>query len=378
MTAGAGARIALSCSSSRSSRSRRSRSSRRRRGADVLLVTLVSIALLRGAVAGAVVGFVGRPDRRRRHARDARADLAAAHPRRVLGRALRRDDRPRPSARPARGDGGRDASRRDRRVRARTRCSAGPSPAARRSSRCRRARLNAPARLPGVRARAPVRGRDRAPWSARGRWSSLSEPPYGERRNTSPRFLPPDPNVSAPYRLTPGLAVAGRRSSGSSRWRSSPSSSSGSGRSRSSRATRYLDAAQNNQLRTIRVEAPRGPILDRQGRVIVGNVPGTAVKLWVGDMPKKEGRYRMIKRLAAVLDVPVGAPRARGGRPADRPADADHRQDGRARRPGLLPARARVGVPGRADPADVPARLPLPVARGADRSATWARSRRRS
>ena len=58
----------------------------------------------------------------------------------------------------------------------------------------------------------------------------------------------------------------------------------------------YLDAAQNNQLRTIRVEAPRGPILDRKGRVIVGNVPGTAVKLWVGDMPKKEGRYRMIKR----------------------------------------------------------------------------------
>ena len=68
---------------------------------------------------------------------------------------------------------------------------------------------------------------------------------------------------------------------------------------------RYLKAAQNNQLRTIRVEAPRGPILDREGRVIVGNVPGTAVKLWVGDIPKKEGRYRMIKRLAAVLDVPV-------------------------------------------------------------------------
>ena len=74
---------------------------------------------------------------------------------------------------------------------------------------------------------------------------------------------------------------------------------------------RYLDAAQNNQLRTIRVEAPRGPILDRNGKVIVGNVPGTAVKLWVGDMPKKEGRYRMIKRLAAVLDVPAAASRAR-------------------------------------------------------------------
>jgi len=125
----------------------------------------------------------------------------------------------------------------------------------------------------------------------------LSDAPYGERRNTSSRFLPPD-------RLTPGLAlrvgVLGvialivfallffRL------WSLQVLS-----------GAEYLNAAQNNQLRTIRVEAPRGPILDRKGRVIVGNVPGTAVKLWVGDMPKQEGRYRMIRRLAAVLDVPV-------------------------------------------------------------------------
>ena len=51
-----------------------------------------------------------------------------------------------------------------------------------------------------------VVGRRRG-WSARGRWSSLSDAPYGERRNTSTRFLPPDPTVSAPYRLTPGLAL---------------------------------------------------------------------------------------------------------------------------------------------------------------------------
>ena len=132
----------------------------------------------------------------------------------------------------------------------------------------------------------------------------MSETPYGERRNASPRFLPPDPTVSAPYRLTPGLAVrvgilgivalAVFALLFFRLWSLQVLS-----------GERYLKAAQNNQLRTIRVEAPRGPILDREGRVIVGNVPGTAVKLWVGDMPKKEGRYRMIKRLAAVLDVPV-------------------------------------------------------------------------
>ncbi len=132
----------------------------------------------------------------------------------------------------------------------------------------------------------------------------MSDSPYGERRNPSPRFLPPDPGVSAPYRLTPGLAVrVGMLGIVAliafavlffRLWSLEVLA-----------GDHYLNAAQNNQLRTIRVEAPRGPVLDREGRVIVGNVPGTAVKLWIGDMPKKVGRYRMIKRLATVLDVPV-------------------------------------------------------------------------
>ena len=133
----------------------------------------------------------------------------------------------------------------------------------------------------------------------------MSDAPYGERRNPSSRFLPSDPNVSAPYRLTPGLALRVGILGAVALlvfvvlffrlWSLQVLS-----------GVRYLDAAQNNQLRTIRVEAPRGPILDRNGKVIVGNVPGTAVKLWVGDMPKQQGRYRMIQRLAVVLDVPVG------------------------------------------------------------------------
>jgi penicillin-binding protein 2 len=133
----------------------------------------------------------------------------------------------------------------------------------------------------------------------------LSDTPYGERRSTSPRFLPPDPSVSAPYRLTPGLAVrvgilgivalAVFALLFFRLWSLQVLS-----------GEKYLKEAQNNQLRVIRVEAPRGPILDREGRVIVGNTPGTAVKLWVGDMPKKQGRYAMIKRLATVLNVPTG------------------------------------------------------------------------
>jgi penicillin-binding protein 2 len=67
---------------------------------------------------------------------------------------------------------------------------------------------------------------------------------------------------------------------------------------------RYLKAAQNNQLRTVSVEAPRGSIVDRAGRTIVSNVPGTAVQIWTADLPK-EGRYAMFKSLSKILRVPL-------------------------------------------------------------------------
>jgi penicillin-binding protein 2 len=130
-----------------------------------------------------------------------------------------------------------------------------------------------------------------------------SHAPYGEPRASSTRFLPPDPGVEAPYRLTPGLAfrvgilgivaLAVFAVLFFRLWSLQVLS-----------GDTYLAAAQGNQLRTIRIEAPRGTILDRRGRVIVDNIAGTAVKLWVGDLPAN-GRYDVIKRLAAVLNVPT-------------------------------------------------------------------------
>ena len=118
------------------------------------------------------------------------------------------------------------------------------------------------------------------------------------RRRGSSR---PIPRVEAPYRLTPGLAfrvgilgfvaLAVFAVLFFRLWSLQVLS-----------GDTYLAAAQGNQLRTIRIEAPRGTILDRRGRTIVDNVAGTAVKLWVGDLPKN-GRYDVIKRLA-------GGPRA--------------------------------------------------------------------
>jgi penicillin-binding protein 2 len=125
--------------------------------------------------------------------------------------------------------------------------------------------------------------------------------PYQEQRAPSGRFLPPDPHVREPHRLTPQLALRVAILGAFALlvfgvlffrlWSLQVLS-----------GDEFLNAAQSNQLRLVRVEAPRGPILDRRGRMVVSNVPGTAVELWVGDMPK-EGRYELVQRLGAVLDV---------------------------------------------------------------------------
>jgi penicillin-binding protein 2 len=68
----------------------------------------------------------------------------------------------------------------------------------------------------------------------------------------------------------------------------------------------YLRAAQNNQLRSVRIQAPRGPILDREGRVLVTNIASTAVQIWPSDLPKRRSvRAHELRALARVVNVPV-------------------------------------------------------------------------
>ena len=122
-------------------------------------------------------------------------------------------------------------------------------------------------------------------------------------RSLSRRFRPPDPRVSEPYRLTPQLAfriavlgmilLAVFAVLFLRLWALQILSGS-----------QYLQAAQNNQLRTVRLQAARGPILDRDGELLVGNVAGHSVQIWPADLPEK-GRYQMLQRLSAVVNVPV-------------------------------------------------------------------------
>src|SRR5262249_12084264 len=119
------------------------------------------------------------------------------------------------------------------------------------------------------------------------------------------RFLPGDPRVEEPYRLTPQLAfrvailaflalavfavlflrlLALQVLSGD----------------------KDLAVANDNRVRTLHLEAQRGPILDRNGRVLVENVPGTRVELWPSDLPKSWPAQRTeLRALSGLTGVSV-------------------------------------------------------------------------
>jgi penicillin-binding protein 2 len=125
------------------------------------------------------------------------------------------------------------------------------------------------------------------------------------RRSLSRRFLPPDPRVEEPYRVTPKfalrigmlgmLAVAVFAVLFLRLWSLQILN-----------GQQLLRAAQNNQRRDVRIQGPRGPILDRNGRALVTNVPGLAVQIWQSNLPQqRDARLSELRRLARVLQIPV-------------------------------------------------------------------------
>ena len=68
----------------------------------------------------------------------------------------------------------------------------------------------------------------------------------------------------------------------------------------------YAAQAQANQVRTVRVQAPRGPIVDRNGHILVSNQPVTSVELSPSGMSKIYAlRVAEVRRLSRVARVPV-------------------------------------------------------------------------
>jgi penicillin-binding protein 2 len=68
----------------------------------------------------------------------------------------------------------------------------------------------------------------------------------------------------------------------------------------------YLRIAENNQVRTVRLQAPRGSIIDRNGLPLVTNRLTHEVRVWYAELPAKgvrPTRHAMLKKLAHVLKI---------------------------------------------------------------------------
>jgi penicillin-binding protein 2 len=117
------------------------------------------------------------------------------------------------------------------------------------------------------------------------------------------RFLPRDPRIDAPYRLTPQLmfrigilgflVLAAFGVLFVRLWSLQVLS-----------GNEFLVAAQQNQFQLESKEALRGPVKDRHGRVLVDNASATAIKITPAYLPKR-GQYAELRRLARILQVPL-------------------------------------------------------------------------
>jgi penicillin-binding protein 2 len=69
--------------------------------------------------------------------------------------------------------------------------------------------------------------------------------------------------------------------------------------------TDNLEKARVNQVRSIKIQAPRGEIVDRKGRVLVDNRTGLAVKITPKDLPASEARRREVyDKVGKIVGIP--------------------------------------------------------------------------
>jgi penicillin-binding protein 2 len=67
---------------------------------------------------------------------------------------------------------------------------------------------------------------------------------------------------------------------------------------------KYLAEAQNNQVREIRVQAPRGEIVDRNGKVLVDNRTALALQIETQELPGRHAeRKRLIERVSGLAKM---------------------------------------------------------------------------
>ncbi|MGI8558632.1 MAG: penicillin-binding protein 2 [Solirubrobacteraceae bacterium] len=70
----------------------------------------------------------------------------------------------------------------------------------------------------------------------------------------------------------------------------------------------YVQLANNNRVRDIRIQAPRGVVVDRSGATIVDNRPATAVQIVRDELPTDPGAQQLVfRRLGHVLQMSPAA-----------------------------------------------------------------------
>lgn len=73
-------------------------------------------------------------------------------------------------------------------------------------------------------------------------------------------------------------------------------------------SAQYRDSADRNRFRLVPIDAPRGIIYDRLGRILVRNVPSFAVSIVPGGLPQStEERHAVLARVGELLGMPVTA-----------------------------------------------------------------------
>ncbi len=136
----------------------------------------------------------------------------------------------------------------------------------------------------------------------------------------------------------------------------------------------YRAEANQNRVREIKVQAPRGEIVDREGDTLVENRTGYAIVARPDKLPEDEGARRALYgRLAKLLDMREARVKRRVEAQLEGAAVlVGDRQAGRARSARGLRARAPRPVPRRGRRARVPAQVP---ARGDGRAPVRLRRR---
>ena len=68
----------------------------------------------------------------------------------------------------------------------------------------------------------------------------------------------------------------------------------------------YLEKAVGNRFRLRSIDAPRGVIYDRKGRLLAGNMPSFTVSIVPADLAEEDQDY-VFQRLSTLLQTPISS-----------------------------------------------------------------------